>query len=48
MREEMLNALIKISYANEMISIEVDFNKKVIDMFSEITDKRLDIKYKNI
>jgi len=35
MGEEGLNAQTMIDIENEMISDDVDFNKKVIDIFSE-------------
>jgi len=35
MGEERLNALTMINIENEMIFDDVDFNKKVIDIFSE-------------
>jgi len=46
MGEERLNALTMINIENEMISNDANFNKKVIDMFSETKDRRLDFKYK--
>lgn len=44
--EERLNALTIINIENEMISKDANFNKKVIDIFSETKDRRLDFKYK--
>jgi len=46
MGEERLNALTMINIANKMISDDIDFNKKVINIFSEKKDKRLSFKYK--
>lgn len=46
--EDKLNALVMRSIENKMIFNDVDFNKENIDMFSEINDKRIDFKYKNV
>jgi len=46
MVEEKLNALTMINIENKMISDDIDFNKKVINMFSERNDRCLDFKYK--
>ncbi|XP_022182247.1 uncharacterized protein LOC111042064 [Myzus persicae] len=46
MVEEKLNALTMINIESKMISDDIDFNKKVINMFSEMNDRCLDFKYK--
>jgi len=46
MFKEKLNALTMINIENEMISNDIDFNKKVINMFSEKKGRCLDFKHK--
>jgi len=46
MVEEKLNALAMLNIENKMISDDTDFNKKVINMFSERNDRCLNFKYK--
>jgi len=40
--EERLNTLTMINVENEMISRDVDFNKKIIDIFSGKEKKKID------
>ncbi|KAF4514077.1 UNVERIFIED_CONTAM: hypothetical protein B566_EDAN018909 [Ephemera danica] len=48
MGEERLNALAMLSIEKQFINSIIDFNKKVIDRFAGITERRMDFSYKKI
>lgn len=47
MCEDRLNALTMLSIESRMINDDINFNKKVIDNFCNIKERRVDFMYKH-
>lgn len=46
MSEDRLNALTILSVESRILNEDIDFNKKVINNFCNIKERRLDFQYK--